>query len=210
MLFIIGKTEYKNMAEDKEVVDETKNKVTEEKEEIKDDKEGEVKEEEDKGEEKEESFDEDKIDPEVRNYKPAESKQEEEDDEIDQEDKARIEKVIEKKYGGDINQIKQKVEMDAFFNSNPELGKYRHAVELYKAHPTYAGVPIHNLAAMVSAKDMQKIGAAKERAAARAVEETKNPGNTVRKPSGEPIDWKSVSKDDFEAQKAKVLGHLGN
>jgi hypothetical protein len=198
------------MAEDKNEVEETKTEVTENKEELKDDKEGEAKEEENEGTEKEESFDEEKIDPEVRNYKPAESKQEEEDDEIDQEDKARIEKVIEKKYGGDISQIKQKVEMDAFFNSNPELGKYRHAVELYKAHPAYSNVPIHNLAAMVSAKDMQKIGAAKERAAARAVEETRNPGGTVRKPSGEALDWKSVSKDDFEAQKAKVLGRMGN
>ena len=198
------------MEENKTEVEETKTEVIETKEEPKsNDEKGEIKKEENEGEEKEESFDENKIDPEVRDYKPTPPAPTEDDDD-DPDDKARIEKIIEKKYGGDINQIKQKVEMDTYFNTHPEDAKYRHAVELYKAHPTYAGIPIHNLAAMVSAKDAEKRGAAKEREAARAVAETKNPGGTVRKPSGEPMDWKSAPKDDFEAQKAKVLGRMGN
>ena len=187
---------------DETVIDETK-------EEVKNDEGGETKEEEEKGEKKEEAFDENDIDEDVKNYKPPEPKTDEEDD-IDAEDKARIEKVVEKKYGTTLNEIQKKAEFDTFFNANPEMGKYRKAVEIYKAHPTYAGVPIHNLAAMLSAKDQQKIGAAKEREAAAKVLETKTPGGTVRKPAGEGNNWLGASKEDFEAQKAKVLGRQGN
>jgi len=188
---------------DETVTDETKE------EEVINDESGETKEEEDKGEKKEEAFNEDDIDEDVKNYKPPVPK-EDEDDDIDAEDKARIEKVVEKKYGTTLNEIQKKAEFDTFFNANPEMGKYRKAVEIYKAHPTYAGVPIHNLAAMLSAKDQQKIGAAKEREAAAKVLETKNPGGTVRKPAGEGNNWMKASKEDFEAQKAKVLGRQGN
>jgi len=174
------------------------------------DKGGEDKEEKIEGEEKEESFDETSlIDKEVLEYKPT-APVEEEDEDTDPEDRARIEKIVEKKYGGPIEEVKKRLEFDTFFNANPEMAKYRHAVEIYKSHPDYSRVPVSNLANMVSAKDAEKRGAAKERAAARIVEETKNPGSSVRKPAGQANDWLSAPKDDFEAKKSQVLGRLGN
>lgn len=187
--------------------------VIEEENKEQDDTKGEVEEETDKTEESQaddskDEFDENLIDPEVKEYKPAEVKPSEEDD-VDEEDKARIEKIIEKKYGGDIDTIKKKVELDSFFGANPEFSKYRKAVEIYKAHPTYSGIPVHNLAAMVAAKDMQKIGAAKERQVQRDVAETRSPGGQTRKPDGESTNWLKMSKDEFEAKKAEVLGRSG-
>jgi hypothetical protein len=188
-------------------IDETKEEVKDEN--LENDKKGETEEEKTEEKENDDSFDETKIDADVLNYKP-EAPVEDEEDDADEEDKARIQKIVEKQVGGKMTELEKKIEMDGFFNTNPELSKYRHAVELYKAHPSYSKVPIANLASMVASKDMLKIGAAKERAAQKAVEETKNPGTTVRKPSGEANDWLKAPKDDFEAKKAEVLGRMGN
>lgn len=171
--------------------------------------EGVKKDEESEGGEEEKGFDESNIDPEVRDYKPSE-KSSEEEDEIDAEDKARIEKIVEKKYGGDIEAIKKQVAVDTYFNSKPEMARYKAAAMKYMDHPAYKGIPVHNIVAIVASKDMMKIGAAKEREAQRKIAETKSPGTTVRKPAGGTIDWGNVSKAEFDAQKAKVLGRMGN
>lgn len=157
----------------------------------------------------EDSFDEDNIDEDVKNYKPTEEIKGEED-EIDPEDEAKINKILEKRYGSDINNLKKQVAIDSYFNAHPEYSKYRGAAEKYVNHPTYSKIPIHNIVAIVSSKDQQKIGAAKERAAAKEVSTTKVPGASVRKTTTGSTDWKKVSKDEFEAQKAKVLGRMGN
>ena len=158
---------------------------------------------------KDNEFDENSIDPEVLNYKPETPKEDLEDGE-DPEDRARIKKIIERELGGDIQSIKRQVAVDGFFNANPEMGKYKGAAMKYLNHPSYSGLPIHNIVAIVASKDMQKIGAAKERAAQEKVNETRSPGTTVRTPAGGSVDWKNASKADFESQKAKVLGRVGN
>lgn len=152
-------------------------------------------------------FDENDIDPEVRDYKPAVPVEEE--DNTDPEDRARIQKIVDKTVGGTVQQLQRQLAVDQFFNGKPEFAKYKGAAEKYLNHPTYAGLPIQNIVAIVASKDMQKIGAQKEREAQRIVSETQNPGTTVRKPAGGTTDWHSASKDDFEAQKAKVLGRQG-
>lgn len=156
-------------------------------------------------EDKDLPFDESEIDEEVRNYIPP-AKETSDDDDIDPEEKQRLEKIVENKYGSDIDNFKKKLELDTYFAENPEMTRYRKAVEIYKKHPTYAGVPVNNIALMLSAKDSMKIGAAKERAAQAKVNATKTIGDTVRKPSGGTTDWSSMPKDQFEAEKAKILG----
>jgi len=186
-----------------EVIDETKE------EEI-DDEEGKTEEEEDNGEKKEEGDDEidlEKITPEVRRQR--EEKKEEEEEDIDEEDNKRITKIVNKQVGAKLSEIENKTEVQAFIAAKPEFAKYQGVILKYMSHPDYANIPVHNIAAIVASKDMMKIGAAKEREAQKKVAETKTPGTTVRKESGGKKDWHTASKEDFEAQKAKVLGRQG-
>ena len=193
-------------------VDETKEvKIEETKEEVVDDKGGEDKEEKDTGEKKEvgddEVVDESKLEPETRTKAEIKKDEAEEEDETDPDDKARIEKIVEKKVGSKMTEIENKMEVQSFISVKPEYAKYQNVILKYMNHPAYANIPVYNIAAIVASKDAQKIGAAKEREAQRIVAETKSPGTTIRKTTGETTDWSKASKEEFELQKAKVLGH---
>lgn len=164
------------------------------------------------GIESEEEPNPDEIEPEVRGGPKEEvPPEEEEDDEIDPEDEKTIGKVVKKQLAdvtsqlSEVQKLKDEAEVTAFIQSKPEYGKYRGVILKYLAHPTYKNIPVHNIAAMVAAKDLQKLGAQKEREAAQKVKETQGGGSTARKAGGE-TDWSKVSKEEFEAQKAKVLG----
>lgn len=177
------------------------------------DKGGEIKKETTPGEEKKdgdgEEFNEDElIDPEVKDYKPT-PPSDDEDDDTDPEDKARIEKIVDKKIGGQITEIQRKAELDAFVGQNPEYAKYRNVIDTYKRHPDYSKIPLKNIAAMVTAREQQKIGAAKEREASKKAAETKVPGGTTPPTDSQTKNWHEAPKEDFEAQRAKVLGRLG-
>jgi len=189
---------------EKEVVEEEVKEVVEEevKEEVPTE---EPDKEEESPEEESDEFDESNIDEDVKNYKP-EPKAAEDDEEIDEDDKKRIEKIVEKKYGGDIEAMKKQTAITTYFSEHPEYSKYKGAAMKYMDHPTYSGIPIHNIVAIVASKDMMKIGAAKEREAQKRVAETKVPGKTVRKPSGGGTDWSKATKEELEAQKAKIYG----
>ncbi len=177
------------------------------------DKEGENKKEEGEGEKREEGdgqeFDDSKIEPEVRGSKKEES-DDEDDDDSDPDDKARIERIVEKRVGSKLTEMENKMEVSAFVNAKPEYSKYQGAILRYMNHPAYAKIPVHNIAAIVASKDMMKLGAAKEREAQKKVSETKSVGETVRKPNGENTNWHNAPKSDFEAQKARVLGRMGS
>ena len=101
------------------------------------------------------------------------------------------------------------MKLNSFFSENKDLSKYRKATEKYLAHPLYKNLPINNIVNIVAAKDMQKIGAAKEREAQKKVAETKSAGGSVRQTSTGGTNWLTASKAEFEAQKAKVLGRQG-
>jgi len=162
----------------------------------------------------------DEIEPETRGGKPAPKKKEEkpegeeidEEDEIAPEDKETIGKVVKKELEPinealkQVQGIKDQTEVDAFIRVKPEYSKYRDVVLKYMAHPSYANIPVHNIAAIVAAKDLQKMGADKEREAAKRAKETASGGQTQRKVTGGKVDWKTAPKEDFEAQKARVLG----
>lgn len=190
--------------------DEIITKEEEKEEEIVDDETGEDKEEEDKGKKEEdgdEEIDLDKITPETRRQR--EERKEEEEDDVDEEDSKRISKIVDKQVGSKMTEIENKMEVQAFVAVKPEFAKYQGVILKYMNHPDYANIPVHNIAAIVALRDLIKIGAAKEREAQKKVNETKSPGQTVRKPTGGQKDWHTAPKEEFEAQKAKVLGRQG-
>lgn len=158
-------------------------------------------------EEEEEEIDVEKYNPEVRKEKK-EKDLPVDDDEIDPDDQKRISKVVDEKIGSTVRELENKIEVSNFLRSKPEFVKYEQVMLKYMSHPDYANIPVHNIAAIVSSKDMMKIGAAKERAAQKTVEETKNPGTAVRKVEADVKDWYNASKEDFEAQKAKIFNRI--
>ena len=161
--------------------------------------------EEEKPEEEEEDIDVEKITPEVRKERKEKAQSEEDDDEIDPDDQKMISKVVDEKVGGVVRDLENKIEVSNFLRSKPEFVKYEQVMLKYMSHPDYANIPVHNIAAIVASKDMMKLGAAKEREAQKKVNESKNPGNQVRKVEPDTKDWSTASKEDFEAQKAKIF-----
>lgn len=153
-------------------------------------------------------FDDSKIDPEVRSTTTP-AKEGEEDLDMDEEEKARVEKIVQKQVGTKLTEMENKMEVAGFIGAKPEYAKYKDAMLKYMNHPAYSNVPVQNIAAIVASKDMQKLGAAKEREAQRIVAETKSPGSNFRKPTTEKIDWMTASKEEVEAKKRAIL-HPGS
>ena len=142
-----------------------------------------------------------KIEPEVDDEftKTEERGEDEDEDEFD--DKQRLREVINK----ELTPIKIKLQISEFVQKNPEYAKYKGVMFKYKSHPSYKGIPVSNIAAIVAAKDLQKLGAEKEREAQERASKAKNVGSTVRKPDGGKVDWLTASKEDFQAMKTKIL-----
>ena len=138
---------------------------------------------------------------------------EDEDEEITPEDEKTISKIIDKKTSGvlsKLQKIENQTDVDAFINSKPEFGKYRSAALKYMEHPAYSNIPVHNIMAIVASKDLQKIGAEKERKAAKDAAGTHSPGTTVREPGkGGKVDWSKASKEEVAAKRAEILGQQG-
>jgi hypothetical protein len=131
------------------------------------------------------------------------------DDDIDPEDKARINRQIDKRLTPlqeTIQKQNDEIEVNGYLQANPEYSKYKPVIMKYVGHQAYRNIPIKNIVAIVAANDMQKIGAQKERAAQKKVAETKGGGSQQRKPAGGAVDWSKASPAEVEAQIAKVKG----
>lgn len=166
------------------------------------------------------------IDPEkveipVRNVQPPPVKEkkegkdgDEEEDEVDPDDEKTIGKVVKKQLEPvttalkEVERLRDEAEVNSFLGSKPEYSRYKGVILKYMSHQAYKNIPVHNIAAMVSADDMQKIGAKKEREAAAAAKATQDKGNQVRKVSGK-VDWQSVDKSTYEQQRNAVLNRQG-
>jgi len=157
-------------------------------------------------EKKEEEPNLDDIEPEVRSEKKKEEGKPggDEDDEIDPDDEKTIGKVVKKQLTGvtaqleKVQRLTDEAEVTAFIQVKPEYGKYRGVILKYLAHPDYKNIPVHNIAAIVASKDLQKLGAQKEREAAQKAKDTQGGGSTARKAGGK-TDWHTASKEEFEA-----------
>ncbi len=168
------------------------------------------------------------IDPEVRGgkktdepddknkgkKKDGEEEEEGGDEDIDPDDKATINKVVDEKLkpvSGALERLQKledEKEVDTFLQSKPEFSKYRTSILKHISHPAYKQIPVHNIATMVAAKDLEKIGAQKERDAQKKVNETKGNGTGGRKQSGK-VDWSTASPEEYAAKRAEVLGQQG-
>ncbi len=132
----------------------------------------------------------------------------EDDEEVLPEDKKVISKVVNDALTPIQKQLQDqadRAELNNFISEKPEFAKYKPAIEVYMKHPAYRNIPVKNIAAIVAAKDLQKIGAQKEREAQAAANATKGGGNTARVTPGQK-DWSTASKEEFEAKKAEVFG----
>jgi len=209
--------EEKNSEEESQ--EETKEEESESSDEEKTDEEESKEEEgeEEKKEEKEEEFvDPEKVEIETRGAEPPKKPEEPtgDEEEVDPDDKKTISKVVKDELApiteqlSRVKKLENQTEVNAFLAGKPEFNKYRGVILKYMDHPSYSLVPVQNIAAIVAAKDLQKMGAEKERQANQKAKETQGGGSTARKPTGK-TDWLGASKEEFEAQKSKVLGRQG-
>jgi hypothetical protein len=153
-----------------------------------------------------------KIEPEVRGTGPEPTpepkKEEGEDEEVLPEDKKVISRVVSEALSPLQKQLQEQAdqaELTNFVTENPEYAKYKQSITVYMKHPAYRNIPVKNIAAIVASKDLQKIGAQKEREAQAAANATKGGGSSARvAPGGK--DWTKASKEEFEAKRAEVFG----
>ena len=150
------------------------------------------------------------LEPDVRSVSETPAETPSDEPELDPDDAATIGKVVKKQLEPvmtglkQVQALKDEVEVDTYIRDNPECNKHRATALKWMKNPAYSNVPAHNIMAILTAKEQQKIGARKEREASKKAAETKDTGTTVRK--GEvATDWSSMSKEEFEAKKQEVL-----
>jgi hypothetical protein len=138
-----------------------------------------------------------------------------EETEIEPEDKSAIKKVVDESLGpihaklARIQKLEDDAEVSGFIATHPEAAKYKGAMLKYIGHSAYSNIPVANIFSIVAANDLQRLGAEKERIAAKKAADTQGGGSTARKPGGSKTDWSTATKEEFDAQKAKVLGRQG-
>lgn len=132
------------------------------------------------------------------------------DDDTDPEDKKRIAKEVSKLVDPvlkETREIKQNAAIATFVQANPDYAPYQNAIKgVMNQHPTLTAAQAASIAA---GSDMMKIGARKERAAAAKARSTQGGGSSSRNNNQGGKDWGSATKEEFEAQRAKVLGRVG-
>ena len=125
-------------------------------------------------------------------------------------DSKKTEKVLEEKLQPIQEQIQESrdiADVDGYIRSNPDFAKYREGMLTYLRHPAYRNIPVNHVATIVASKDLQKLGAQKERAAQQnANASATGGGNTARPQTSQPKDWRSASKEEFDAKTNEVLG----
>lgn len=130
-------------------------------------------------------------------------------EDVDPDDVQVISKVVEKQTASvrqALQDAQDQTEINNYIKDNPEMEKYKPVIEKYLKHPVYSQIPVKNIGAMIASDDLLKIGAKKEREAQARADATRQTGTQVRTPQGGKKDWTKVSKDEFEAQKRRILG----
>ena len=130
-------------------------------------------------------------------------------EDIDPEDAKTIGRVVEKQTASvkaRLQDTQDRLEVDSYVASNPQFEKYKPVILKHMKHPAYSKIPVKNIAAMVAAGDLMKMGAKAEREAQTKADSTKTKGTMARKPVGGKTDWKKAPKESFEKQVQKVKG----
>lgn len=132
------------------------------------------------------------------------------DGEMDPEDKKKIGGLVKKEMAPIIKQqqeLQRTTTINAFIQANPDYAKYQKSI--MSKMDAVPGLSVADAAAIVSSRDMQIIGARKEREAQKKVLETRGTGSSSRTFTPTGKDWGTAPKSDYEAQKARVLGRQG-
>ena len=131
-------------------------------------------------------------------------------DDIDPDEAKTIGTIVEKQTASvkkALQEAQDRLEVDTFIQDKPEFSKYKGAILKYLQHPVYSQIPVKNIATMVAANDLMKIGAEKERMAQQKASNTRTTGTPARTFQTGQSDWKAMNKSEFEAQKRRILGH---
>jgi len=131
--------------------------------------------------------------------------------EVDPDDEKTIAKLVTKQLDPVQKRLEQQsnlIEATDFIASNPDFSKYKDAIIKHMNHPAYKNIPVDRIAKMIAGDDLIKIGAAREREAVAKVALTKGGGSSSRMAPGGK-NWSTATKEEFEAQRASVLGRQG-
>lgn len=141
------------------------------------------------------------------------------DDDLDPEDERKLGKLVDKRLAPALQQVNEQrtaTAVDSFIRdiatSVPSAAKYRDAMLQTSKIPGYQNLSPKELFRICAGDELMRIGAQKERAAAAKAKGTQTQNSSGGRPatSGGQRDWGSASKEDFEAEKARVLGRTGN
>lgn len=150
---------------------------------------------------------------------PPAPKEGDEGGDVDPEDEKKINKLFDKRLSGltkTQQETQRKLEVDQFLSRNPNgvanVDRYRDKMVQYATHPNYQKLSPQELFNILAGPELMRIGAKKERDAAKRAKDTQVNNNSSRPAGGggQKKDWSNASKEDFEAQKAAVLGRRGN
>lgn len=153
-----------------------------------------------KEDEEDDSFDPDKF--EVKTRKVA---TDEEDEDIDPDDKKTISKIVDRDLERrGLSNFGDQYAVDSYVRENPDMAKYGSAaLKWMEKHPTAV---VEDAIYAVAGKNLLALGAKREREAQQRAKDTQGNTTTVRKTTSSGVDWSTASKEDYEAQRAKVLG----
>lgn len=124
-------------------------------------------------------------------------------------DGKKTEKAIEEKLQPIQEQLQEArdiQDVDGYIRSNPDYAPYRDKMLTYIKHPAYRNIPVTHIATIIAGPDLKRKGAQEERETQTKVNDTKGGGSTARPTPGQPKDWGSAPKEEFDQKVNEVLG----
>lgn len=134
------------------------------------------------------------------------------EEEIDPKDREVIDKLVSSK----LSPLKEmqlqalnKVEVADYVTEHPEFKPYKDRALKILNHPKYRHMPVEYAMYIAAGDDLMKLGAQKEREAAKEAGETNlSAGTPARQKMSGKIDWLSMPSDEFNKRKAEILHKL--
>lgn len=152
--------------------------------------------------------------PEKKETKPKE--EETDDDDLEEEDQKKIGKLVRKEMepvNKELKEARTITAVDAFIRETaekiPSAAKYRDAMLTTSKIPGYENLKPQELFRICAGDELMRIGAAKERAASKRATATQVQNSGGRPAGGGKKDYNSMTKEEFAAEKARVLGRQG-
>ena len=95
-------------------------------------------------------------------------------------------------------------EVSSFLKENPDFEPYKAKVERWMKHPSRRHLPVSTIFAEVAMDHLLKIGANRGRQADAEAQQTQAGGGGSNRDAGSPINWKTATKEQLEAEKMRV------